>query len=100
MLQGNRMHPLVKHSAKCAFIGLTCAISACSYSPSLNLLGAYFPDWLFCAVAALILTAVVHRVSSGASWLAPAVITYPLLFSTFSLVCWLLFFGPIVRGAS
>jgi len=70
-------------------------IGGCARSPSLAVLGAYFPDWMFCIVAGVLLAIVcyvaVERAGAG-YWLAPSAVTYPALVLLFSLVAWLLFF--------
>ncbi|MFL9874665.1 YtcA family lipoprotein [Paraburkholderia megapolitana] len=71
---------------------LMCALlTACSGSPSVGILGAYFPDWLFCVTGGVILTAVVHVLSyrrGYGSWLTPPAIVYPALTALFSIVLW------------
>jgi len=70
-------------------------LTGCTIAPSVNVLGAYFPDWLFCIVAGVILTAVIHAIVSKRNiepWLAPAALTYPALTTLFSLAVWLVFF--------
>ncbi|MFM0632442.1 YtcA family lipoprotein, partial [Paraburkholderia xenovorans] len=37
-------------------------ISGCANSPSIGVLGAYFPDWLFCIVAGVVLTVVIYLI--------------------------------------
>jgi hypothetical protein len=66
-------------------------LTACSGSPSVGILGAYFPDWLFCVVGGTVLTAVVHVVSyrhGYGGWLTPPAIVYPALTVLFSIVLW------------
>jgi hypothetical protein len=66
-------------------------LTACSGSPSLGVLGAYFPDWLFCVVGGVILTAIVHVFSyrhGYGGWLTPPAIVYPALTVLFSIVLW------------
>jgi YtcA family len=71
---------------------LMCALlTACSGSPSVGILGAYFPDWLFCVIGGTVLTAVVHVLSyrhGYGSWLTPPAIVYPALTVLFSIVLW------------
>lgn len=70
-------------------------LSACSNAPSLPVLGAYFPDWLFCISGAVLLSLILHAVLARrgrADLLAPAVLTYPLLTTLVALGAWLLFF--------
>ena len=75
--------------------GASSLLTGCTLSPSINVVGAYFPDWLFCIVAGVVLTVVIHVVVSRKSlepWLAPAALTYPALTTLFSLAVWLIFF--------
>ena len=70
-------------------------LSGCRLAPSVNVLGAYFPGWLFCVVAGVSLTVVVHVIQSKLNlvpWLAPLALTYPVLTTLFSLGAWLIFF--------
>ena len=36
-------------------------LPGCSAAPSQNVLGSYFPSWMICAAAGLLLSAVAHR---------------------------------------
>lgn len=68
-------------------------VSGCTNAPSTNVLGAYFPDWLFCIVAGVILTAVIYRVLNR--WqadLGPSAVVYPTLVIFLSLAVWLTLF--------
>ncbi|SAL06714.1 hypothetical protein AWB81_07729 [Caballeronia arationis] len=71
------------------------AMSGCANSPSIGVLGAYFPDWLFCIIAGVVLTVVVYlilqRVQRG-QWLKPAAVVCPTLVTLFSLAVWLILF--------
>jgi cell division protein FtsX len=75
---------------------LGCAACAgCSLSPSIAVLGAFFPDWLFCLVGALVATLVVHTGLSArghADSLGPKPLVYPTLLLLFALLGWLIFF--------
>jgi hypothetical protein len=66
-------------------------LTACSGSPSVGVLGAYFPDWLFCVVGGTVLTAIVHVLSyrhGRGGWLTPPALVYPTLTVLFSIVLW------------
>ena len=81
---------------KLGFVGVACAVlTGCSIAPSVNVVGAYFPGWLFCIVAGVSLTVIVHLIQSRrnlGAWLAPMAVTYPVLTTLFSLCVWLIFF--------
>jgi hypothetical protein len=65
-------------------------------APSLVLFGAFFPDWMLCAVLGIVV-AIVARIAFVATGLA-ADLPYQLLVCTsigliFSLLAWLIWFG-------
>jgi hypothetical protein len=70
-----------------------CWLSGCSRAPSFDILGSFFPAWLACFAAALLMTV-------AARWLlarlcivvALPVLTYPSLTALFTFGLWLLFF--------
>ncbi|MEN3295511.1 MAG: hypothetical protein V7642_4764 [Burkholderiales bacterium] len=67
----------------------------CTRAPSITVLGAYFPDWLFCITGAVVLTVFVHvlaRRGNFSDWLNPPAIVYPTLTTGFALIAWLIFF--------
>lgn len=88
--------PYAKTAAKTTATALaSVAMTGCTRSPSLNVLGAYFPDWMFCMVAAAVLTVAVHVCAQRASrdrWFGPPALVYPGMFALFALVLWLIFF--------
>ncbi|CAB3790119.1 YtcA family lipoprotein [Pararobbsia alpina] len=66
-----------------------------STSPSISVLGAYFPDWLFCIVAGVALTIVAYIVLERTQYshrLGPSVVVYPTLTTLFALAVWLILF--------
>ncbi|SDD44993.1 YtcA family lipoprotein [Paraburkholderia lycopersici] len=70
-------------------------LQGCAFSPSISVLGAYFPDWLFCIVAGIALAVVsflLLRRSRHDRLLGPPALVYPALVTLFSLVAWLAFF--------
>lgn len=70
-------------------------LAGCARSPSLAVLGAYFPDWLFCIIGAVIAVAIVRVViakSGDPSRFGPPALLYPALAAFFSLAGWLIFF--------
>jgi|SRR5580658_5573230 hypothetical protein len=77
----------------CGAILLSCTLSACSGSPSRDILGSYFPAWMVCALVGLA-AALAARVALKASGLlrelpAPLVVLLSLgCATTFAL--WLL----------
>ncbi|ANB72191.1 hypothetical protein AYM40_07305 [Paraburkholderia phytofirmans OLGA172] len=76
-----------------AFAGML--TTGCSNAPSVNLLGAYFPDWLFCIVVAVLLTVAFRLVLQRLNyerWLGAPAVFYLALVTFLSLAAWLSFF--------
>ena len=74
---------------------LLTAHATAAQSPSIDVLGSYFPAWLLCIVVGVIL-AVVSRLLFIAwkldAHLGPKPIVYPCLTAVFAMTVWLLFF--------
>jgi hypothetical protein len=47
---------------------LVFALTGCAHSPSFNVLGSYFPGWIACMVASILLTALVRFVLNRLRW--------------------------------
>jgi hypothetical protein len=85
----------------CVALGLiafqvTTASAAAALSPSIDLLGSYFPAWLPCIVAGVILTIVARLLFIAwklDTYLFPGLIVYPCLAAVFAMAVWLIFFG-------
>lgn len=72
------------------------AVAGCTLSPSIAVLGAYFPDWLFCLIGGVVATVVVYASLASrerVECFGPAPLVYPTLLLLFTLVGWLIFFG-------
>jgi YtcA family len=67
--------------------------TSCSRAPSFDILGSFFPAWLFCLVLGLLLTAVARQLVLRAHVvLAVPILTYPSLTALFTFALWLAFF--------
>lgn len=78
-----------------ASAALSLLLPGCAISPSIGVLGAYFPDWLFCIVAGVVLAIVCFIVLKRLRHdrlLGPPAFVYPTLVTFFSLAAWLIFF--------
>jgi fructose-specific phosphotransferase system IIC component len=68
-------------------------LAGCSRAPSIEVLGSFFPAWLVCFIAAIVLTALARlallrlRVKA-----ALPLLVYPSLTALFTFLLWLLFF--------
>lgn len=80
----------------CVAIGL--ALSGCStndHSPTVDILGSYFPAWIICIVLGLALTLITRQILVGwkiNSHLRPAPLAYISMLVVFTLAIWLSFF--------
>jgi DNA-binding XRE family transcriptional regulator len=85
---------------RCTTLVLTTLVvlgeSGCSYSPSFNLLGSYFPAWIICFAVATALTTVIHAVFTKTRMVAelwPLPVVYTCLISFLSCTLWIIFFN-------
>src|SRR5262245_9909069 len=70
--------------------------AGCALSPSVNILGSFFPAWLISIVTGLVLALIVWRllVATGiAPYLTPAGLVYPCLAVLLIFVSWLVLFA-------
>jgi hypothetical protein len=66
---------------------------SCSRAPSFDILGSFFPAWLVCVVAAVLLTVFARWIFSRLHIeLALPVLVYPSLTAMFTFALWLVFF--------
>lgn len=71
---------------------LTCG---CAYSPTIDILGSYFPAWMACMIIGIGLTLMVRLVLIGLrmqTHLRPKILLYPCMTVFFTLAVWLIFF--------
>lgn len=76
-------------------VAVTTLTAGCTHAPSANVLGVYFPDWLFCIAAGVAFAVVVYLIlehKRHGDRLGPSALLYPALVAFFSLVAWLIFF--------
>ena len=76
-------------------IGLVAVLTGCTLSPSIPVLGAAFPAWLFCSLAGALLLIPTHILLARQGWLpafSPLVISYLALLFLYAVIVWLIFF--------
>lgn len=67
--------------------------SSCNRAPSFDVLGSFFPAWMFCMIVGLLLTVVSHWLLVHVRvHLAIPVLTYPSLAAFFTFALWLSLF--------
>ena len=70
-------------------------LSGCRQAPAFNVLGSYFPAWLFCFVLGILLTIgarVLLRKYNLIDALNPPLLMYSCLTAFFTCATWLIFF--------
>jgi hypothetical protein len=71
-------------------------VAACSYSPTMDLLGSYFPAWMLCAaigVAAAVIIRQILAVAGIDEYVVAPLLTYAGLAVAATLLAWLFWFG-------
>ena len=68
-------------------------LAACARAPSFDILGSFFPAWLFCAVIAVPLTALSRELLRRRVELPWPVLVYPSLTVLFAFALWLTLFS-------
>ena len=65
------------------------------HSPTIDILGSYFPAWMICIVSGLALTLIAHwivQVGRLKPYLGPAPLIYSCLMIIFTFATWILFY--------
>jgi hypothetical protein len=68
----------------------------CSRAPSIEIIGSFFPGWMFCIIGALGLTGLIRTALARGEMepkLGPLVVFYPGLVVALSCLLWLVFFS-------
>jgi hypothetical protein len=79
-----------------AVMGSLSAVAGCARSPSFDILGSFFPAWLICIVAGIVLAAIVnwvlarYKLDKEIAW---TILVYPCLAAFFAFTLWLVFFS-------
>jgi threonine/homoserine efflux transporter RhtA len=74
----------------------TLALGGCRSAPLFNLMGSFFPAWMLCLVAGILLTLVARWFFQRIDFerdLRPLVLIYPALVAFFTCTLWLLMFS-------
>jgi hypothetical protein len=80
----------------CVAPAILIGVVGCGVSPSVNILGSFFPAWLISIVAGVVLTVVVRQVliaTDVAADMAPSALVYLCLVGLLTLATWLVVFG-------
>ena len=74
----------------------TFALAGCSRSPSLNILGSFFPSWMLCAIAGLVLAILLRQGFAAAGidkGIPVPLLVYLAITTAFSFLFWLIWLG-------
>ena len=77
------------------FVLVPILLAGCTRAPSFNILGSYFPAWLFCLIIGILLTVAaraVFRKYKVMDALNPPLLMYSCLTAFFTFALWLIFF--------
>jgi len=75
------------------FLLITPLLLSCSGAPSVDLLGSFFPSWLFCFVLGIVLAAFVRLALERLRvQIAFPILVYPSLAAFLTFALWLIFF--------
>ncbi len=75
---------------------LAAQLAGCRLAPTFNILGSFFPSWLICLVAGIILAVIVNRLLARFALdkeIFLPVVVYPCLALLFACAIWLIFFS-------
>ena len=77
-------------------VAIALPVAACSYSPTMDLLGSYFPAWMLCAAIGIVAAVVSRQILALAGindYVVAPLLTYAGLAVSATLLAWLLWFG-------
>jgi hypothetical protein len=67
-------------------------LTGCGRAPAFDILGSFFPAWLICLVAAIVMTVASRAVLARYVEIAWPVLVYPSLTAIYTLALWLALF--------
>ncbi|MGL4668515.1 MAG: YtcA family lipoprotein [Saezia sp.] len=70
-------------------------LCGCASAPTIELFGAYFPDWIFCIAGGVLGTILVHiflGIFAKRELLSPLALSYSALTALFSILIWFISF--------
>jgi YtcA family len=77
-------------------VAIVLPVGACSYSPTMDMFGSYFPAWMLCAAIGIFTTIIIRQILAvvGISdYVVAPLLTYTALAVSATLLTWLLWFG-------
>ena len=77
-------------------IAIALPVAACSYSPTMDLFGSYFPAWMLCSGVGIVAAVIIRQILALAGindYVIAPLLTYAALAVSATLLAWLLWFG-------
>ena len=77
-------------------VAIALTVAGCSYSPTQNLFGSYFPAWMLCAALGIVAAVIIRQilvVAGISDYVIAPLLTYAGLAVSVTLLAWLLWFG-------
>lgn len=77
-------------------LGALSLLAGCQRAPTFSILGSYFPAWLFCILAGILLAWGAHWLFARLEidkYIQPSILVYPCLAAFCSFVLWLVIFS-------
>ena len=71
-------------------------VAACSYAPTMDLFGSYFPAWMLCAAIGIVAALIIRQILAVAGindYVVAPLLTNASLAVSATLLAWLLWFG-------
>lgn len=97
MTESASVREVVKRPAQIALLLTVCLpLCSCVQAPEFNILGSYFPAWMVCLFAGILLTVLLRLFVNRfhlEDYLRPTVLTYPSTAALFTFTLWLAFFN-------
>jgi fructose-specific phosphotransferase system IIC component len=75
-----------------AFVPSLLLLTGCARAPSFDLLGSFFPAWIVCLVAAILLTVLSRELLRRHVEIVWPIVVYPSLTVFFAFALWLVLF--------
>jgi Na+/serine symporter len=88
--------PAVKPALRLAPLAGMALLNGCGRAPSFNILGSFFPAWLICMVAGILLATLVNWLLVLYKWdrnIPWGIVVYPCIAAFFAFTMWLIFFA-------
>ena len=85
-----------KLNARLVWLPLLLMLSGCDHAPSVSIVGSFFPVWILCIAAGIIIAVSVRALLLRTAFekeLKPAILVYPCLAAGCAFTLWLLFFS-------